>query len=50
MLGSVLQIGPVASAIEVEITCSDPKQRRRQAETRIAEVNGLKPRLSGQLG
>jgi predicted kinase len=31
-----------ASAIEVEITCSDPKQHRRQAEKRVADINGLK--------
>ena len=30
-------------AIEVEITCSDPKQHRRQVETRVAEIDGLRP-------
>jgi predicted kinase len=30
-----------ASAIEVEITCSDPKQHRRQAEKKVADINGL---------
>src|SRR5260370_27269976 len=29
-------------AVEVEITCSDPKQHRRRVETRIADIAGLR--------
>jgi predicted kinase len=32
-----------ANAIEVEITCSDPEQHRQRVETRIADIDGLRP-------
>ena len=31
-----------ASAIEVEIICSDPQQHRKRVETRIADIDGLR--------
>jgi predicted kinase len=31
-----------ANAIEVEVTCSDPKQHQRRVETRIADIAGLR--------
>jgi predicted kinase len=32
-----------ANVMEVEITCSDPKQHQRRVETRIADIDGLRP-------
>jgi predicted kinase len=31
-----------ASAIEVEVTCSDPEQHRRRVETRVSDIEGLR--------
>jgi predicted kinase len=40
-IGSADRVG--ANVFEVEITCSDPNQHQRQVETRIADIDGLRP-------
>ena len=31
------------SAIEIEVTCSDPSEHRRRVETRTTDISGMKP-------